>query len=222
MAHIHVEAHADGVGRDKVVHLSRLVHADLGVSRARAERAQHHGGAAPLPADELRQAINLASGEGDHGGARRQARNLAVAGVVEPREAGPFFDNRLRRQLPQQRPDRLRTEEHRLVPAPRMQKAVGDDMAALGIRRHLHLVHGEEGDGPVKRHGLGGADEIARPGRDQLFFACYQRHRAGALDGNDTVVVLPREQTERETDHAGLVREHALHGGIGLAGIGRP
>ena len=91
-----------------------------------------------------------------------------------------------------------------------------------GIRRHLHFVHGEEGDGPVERHGLGGADEIARPWRDQLFFARYQRHRAGALDGNDTVVVLPREQTERETDHAGLVREHALHGGIGLAGIGRP
>ena len=103
-----------------------------------------------------------------------------------------------------------------------MEKAVGDDMAAFRVRCHLHLVHGKEGDAPVERHRLRRADEVTRSGRYQLFLAGDQRNRTGALDGGNTVVVLARQQSQRETDHAGFVPEHALHGGIGFAGIGRP
>ena len=56
---VHVEAHADRVGRDQVVDLAGLVERDLGVARARAERAQHDGGAAALAAHQLGERVDL-------------------------------------------------------------------------------------------------------------------------------------------------------------------
>ena len=55
MVEVHVEAHADRVGRDQVIDLAGLEHADLGVARARAERAEHHRRAAALAAHQLGQ-----------------------------------------------------------------------------------------------------------------------------------------------------------------------
>ena len=45
---------------------------------------------------------------------------------------------------------------------------------------------------------------------------------AGADAGDDLVVDLAREQPERQPDNADVMREHALDGEMGLAGIGRP
>ena len=67
---VHVEAHADRVGGDQIVDLARLVHGDLGVAGARAQRAQHHGGAAALAPDDLGEGIDVGGGEGDDGAAR--------------------------------------------------------------------------------------------------------------------------------------------------------
>ena len=102
-----------------------------------------------------------------------------------------------------------------------MEQPVGEDMAALGIGRHLDLVDGEEADGPVQRHGFDGADEIAGPGRQDLLLAGDQRHGAVALDPADAVVVLPGQEAQRKADHPALMAEHALHREIGLARIGR-
>jgi len=75
MVHIHVEAHADGVGRDQIVDLARLEHVDLGVARAWAQGAMTiayrlAGG------DQLGDGIDLARREADHGRTARQARRL--------------------------------------------------------------------------------------------------------------------------------------------------
>ena len=43
----------------------------------------------------------------------------------------------------------------------------------------------------------------------------------GADAGDDLVVDLAREQPQRQADHADVVRQHALDGEMGLAGVGR-
>ena len=64
---VEVEAHADGVGGDQVVDVARLVDLDLGIARARRERAQHDGRAALLPPDQLGDGVDLLDREGDDG-----------------------------------------------------------------------------------------------------------------------------------------------------------
>ena len=101
-----------------------------------------------------------------------------------------------------------------------MQQPVGEEMAALGVGRHLHFVDGQERHDAVERHGFDGADEIARAGRGDFLLAGDQRHLRGAFDLHDAIVVLARQQAQREADHARLVAEHALDGEVGLAGVG--
>ena len=67
---VEVEAHADGVGGDEEVDVAGLEELDLGVARARAERAEHDRGAAALAADQLGDGVDLVGGEGDDGRAR--------------------------------------------------------------------------------------------------------------------------------------------------------
>ena len=64
---VEVEAHADRVGGDEEVDVARLVERDLGVARARRQRAEHHGGAAALAADQLGDRVDLVGREGDDG-----------------------------------------------------------------------------------------------------------------------------------------------------------
>ena len=218
---VQVEAHADGVGGDQIVDLAGLEHGDLGVARARAERAQHHGGAAALAAQELGHGVDLGRGEGDHGRARRQARQLARAAVGERREARPGDDLGLGHQPAQDRTDRLGAQEHGLFQAARVQQAVGEDVAPVRIGAELDLVDAQEGDRPVERHGFDGAQEVARARRQNLLLAGDQRHLARALDRDHPVVVLAREQAQGKPDHAAAVAEHALDGEIGLARVGR-
>ena len=78
---LQVEAHADGVGGHQVIDLAGLVQGDLGVAGARAQRPHHHRRAAALAAHELGDGVDVGRREGDHGAARRQARDLAAAGV---------------------------------------------------------------------------------------------------------------------------------------------
>ena len=63
MIDVEIEAHADGVGRHEEVDVAGLVERDLGVARARAERAEHDGGAAALAADQLGDGVDVVGGE---------------------------------------------------------------------------------------------------------------------------------------------------------------
>ena len=116
----------------------------------------------------------------------------------------------------------LRAEQQRLRAAARVQQAVGEDVAALGIGGELDLVDGEEIDVDVARHRLDRAHPIARPLRLDLLLAGDQRDLVGADAGGDLVVDLAREQAQRQADHAAVVAEHALDREVGLAGVGGP
>ena len=86
---VEIEPHADSVGRHQVVDLARLVEFDLGIARARRQRAEHDGGAAALAADQFGDGVNLVSRERDDGRAARQpCRFLARIGEHgQPRPA---------------------------------------------------------------------------------------------------------------------------------------
>ena len=220
MVHIHVEAHADRVGRHEVIHLARLEHVDLRVARARAHRSHDDRRAAALSADQFGDLVDFVRGEADDRGAARQARRLLRADIGEVGEARACDDVDVRQQPVQHRADRVRPQQHGLVQPARMQQPVGEEMAALRIGRHLHFVDRKEGDRPVDRHRLDGAYEIARARGRDLLLAGDQRDLGGALQLDDAVVVLARQQAQREADHARIVPEHALDREVGLAGVG--
>ena len=221
VVHVHVEAHADRVGGDQEIDLLGLIQRHLGVAGARREPAHHHRAAAAPAADQLGDGVDLGGGERDHGGARRQAHQLGGADVAELRQPGPRLDAGLRHQAMQQRPDRLGAEEHGLDHAAGVQQPVGEDVAAVGVGAELDLVHRQELGVAVERHGLDGAGEPARLGRDDLLLAGDQGDVAGALLRHHPVVVLAGEQAEGEADDAGGVRQQALDGEMGLAGVRR-
>ena len=89
MIDVEVEPHADRVGGDEIIDVAVLEHRDLRVARARRERAQHHGGAAMLAADQFGDRVDLVGRERDDRGAPRLPRDLAVAGEFELRQPRP-------------------------------------------------------------------------------------------------------------------------------------
>ena len=137
----------------------------------------------------------------------------------EPRPADIFG---IRHQPPHQRPDRIGAEEHGLAEPAGMQQPGGKDMAALAVGAELDLVDREKLDRAVERHRFNGADEIGRVRRQDLLLAGDQRNRARAAQLHHPIVILQRQEPQREPDHAGLVIEHALDREMGFAGIGRP
>ena len=222
MADIHVEPHADGVGGDHVVDLAGLIQRHLGVAGARRERAQHHRRAAALAAHQFGDGVDIGGGKGDGGAARRQPRDLLLTGVGEAGKARPGYELDAGYQPADKTPGRIGAEEHGLIGAARPEQPVGEYMAPLAVGAKLDLIDGEKRHLPVQRHGFDGANEIGRLGREDLFLAGHQRHRAFALDTPHPIVVFPRQQPQRESDHAGPETEHPLDGEVGLAGIGRP
>ena len=66
--------------------------------------------------------------------------------------ARPRHDIDVGQQAIEDRPDRVGAQEHGLVGAAGVQDAVGEEMAALGVGRHLHFVDGQKGNLPVERH----------------------------------------------------------------------
>ena len=218
---VHVQAHADGIGGDQIVHLASLVHGHLRVACARTEGAEHNAGAAALAADDFGQRVNVGGRKRDDGAARRQALQAARAGVAERRHAGAGLDLGLRDQPANQRPDRLGAHQHRLDIATGVQQPVRKDVAAIGIGAHLDLVDGEKRDAAAERHGFDGAQEIARVRRADLLLAGDQRDVARTFEAHRAVIVLASEQTQRKPDDPRGVREHALHRQEGLARVGR-
>ena len=73
VVHIEIEPHADGIGGDDVVDLTRLEHRNLLVPCFGAERAHHYRAAAAKTPQHLGYCINLLRAEGDNRAAWRQA-----------------------------------------------------------------------------------------------------------------------------------------------------
>ncbi|CAH0304574.1 hypothetical protein ROS9278_04677 [Roseomonas sp. CECT 9278] len=220
MVDIHVQAHADRVGRDQEIDLAVLVQRDLRVARARRQPAHHHRAAAAAAANGLGDGVDLVRAEGDDGGPRGQAGQLGRPCVGELGQARARLDLGARHQAAQQRRDGLGAEEHGLDHAARMQQPVGEDMPAIGIGTELDFIDREEFDRAVERHGLHRAGEPLRLGRDDLLLAGDQRDVALALLRHHAVVVLARQQAQREADDAGGMREQSLDREMRLAGIG--
>ena len=167
MGHVHVQAHADRVGGDQIIDLARLEHRHLGVAGAWAERPHHHCRAAAQPPQHLGDSINLLGRKGDDDRAFGQARQLGRPGIAQRRKARAGDDLGIGDQRPQHRPERLRTQDHRFLAPARMENAIGEDMAALGIGADLPLI---------------------------------ERDRVLALDRNNLVIDLARQQPERKAD----------------------
>ena len=161
---VHVEAHADGVGRHQEVDLAGLEEGDLGVAGAGRERAHHHRRPAALAADQLGDGVDRVGREGDDGAAPGQAGELLRAGVAQRREALAELDLGPGAEAADQRRHGRRAQEHRLGDAAGVQQAVGEDVAALRVGAELDLVDRQELDLAVERHRLDRADEILRMG----------------------------------------------------------
>ena len=155
--------------------------------------------------------------------AERRGRRVSFfcAGIGEIGEARPRDEFRFRHEAPDHGPHRLGAQEQRLVLAARIEQTIGEDMAALGIGAELDLVDGEERRSQIERHRFDGADEIARLRRHDLLFAGDEGDSVCALDPDDLVVDLARQEPQRQADHAGPVRQHPLDREMGLAGVGR-
>ena len=232
MRHVHVEAHADRVGRDEIIDLACLEHRHLRVAGARGERAHHHRRPAAQPAQHFRHRVNLLGGEGDDRGAARQAADLLRPRIAERREARPLDDLRAGDEMAQHRAQRIGAEDHRLLAPTRVEQPVGEDVAALRVRAELRLVQCDEGHvaevfagAPglpafAQRHALGGAQEPARVLRHDAFLAGDQRDALRPLHRHHPVIDLARQQPQREADHPAGMRRHPLDGEVGLAGIG--
>ena len=106
--------------------------------------------------------------------------------------------------------------------APRTQKPVGEDMATVGVGAKLDLIHRDEIGANVQGHGFNRADPIlAAVGHDSLF-ASHQPHHRGPSLGDDPVINLARQQSQRQADNAGTMGQHAFNRVMSFAGVGRP
>ena len=221
MIDVEIKSHADGVGRHQIVDFAGLVERDLGVARARRQRAQHDRGAAALTADQFRNGVNFICREGDDRGTAWQSRQLLLTSEAQLRQPRPADDADTWQQPFDNRPHRGCAEYQRLLaPAP-VQDAVGEDMAALKVGGELDFVDGKERHIEVGRHRLDGRDPEARIGRFDFFLAGHERDRIRADPLNRLVVNFARQQPQRQANQAGRMRQHSLDGEMGLAGISR-
>ena len=87
MVDVDVEAHADGVGGDQIVDVAGLVERHLRVAGARRQRAQHHGGAAALAADQFGDGIDLSAEKATMAERRGSRVSFFCAGIGQLGEA---------------------------------------------------------------------------------------------------------------------------------------
>ena len=223
MVDIHVEPHADGIGGDEKINLARLIHRDLRVARARAQAAHHHGRPAALLADHFGDGIDIVGGKRGNGRTARQTRELLGTVPTQFGKPRAAFNRRIEQVFQNRRHGRC-PEQKGLVAATRVQNAVGENMSPLGVGGELHFVNRHKIHLAADRHGLGGADEKPRIGRHNFFFAGNQCDICAMgfaeMSRQHAVVNLAREQAQGQSDHAALIRQHALHGEMGFARVG--
>ena len=59
MVHIQIEAHANGVCGDKIIHIAVLIHLNLRIARARAQGPHDHCRPALLASQQLGDSIDV-------------------------------------------------------------------------------------------------------------------------------------------------------------------
>ncbi len=190
---VEIESHADGVGGNEIFDVAGLVERDLGVARARRERAEHHRGAAALAFDQLGDRIDFVGRERDDGGAARLPRDLFLAGECQLRQPRAREHMRAGQQPLHHRAHGLGAEDERLLAATAIEHAVGEDVAALEIGAELDLVDRDEGDIEIARHRLDRRNPEAGIRRLDLLFAGDERDRVGADPVDYLVVYLARQ-----------------------------
>ena len=94
-------------------------------------------------------------------------------------------------------------------------------MAALGVGAELDFIDGDEIRPDLQRHRLDRADPVLGAVGNNALFAGDQRHHGGAAGRDDAVIDLARQQTQRQADHPGPVRQHPFDGIVSLARIRR-
>ena len=100
-----------------------------------------------------------------------------------------------------------------------MKQTVCEDMTAVGIRAELNFIDCQEFNWPIQRHRFNGADEPLRIGRDQFLFTRDKSNGPRTLQGDDTIVVFPRQQAQWKSDHAAGMSQHTINCEMGLSGI---
>jgi hypothetical protein len=217
---IEVQPHADCIGGHQIFDVAGLIERDLRIARSRRQRPEHNRGTASLAADQFGDRIDLFRRESDDRSALRQPGDLLRAGIEELRQTRPLDDCNARQQVLEDRPHGRCAEKQGFASAAQMHQPVGEDVAALQIAGELHLVDRDERRLGLARHGLDGADREASHMRRDLFLAGDQRDIVGTDLLDDTGIDLAGKQPERQPDHAGFVRDHALDRIMRLAGIG--
>ena len=81
MIDIHVQAHPDRIRRHQVIDLPALIHLNLRVAGARAQRPQNHRGTATLAAHQFGNRIDFVDRERDNSASPRQAGDLTRADI---------------------------------------------------------------------------------------------------------------------------------------------
>ena len=166
--------------------------------------------------------IDLGGAERDDGGARRQADQLGRAGIGQLRQARPGLDLRAGHQAA--------AAAARMVSAPRnivstMPRACSrrsvNTWPRSGSAQSWISSTATNSACAVERHRLDRAGEPARVRRDDLLLAGDQRDVARALARHHAVVVLARQQAQREADDAGGMGQHPLDREMRLAGVRR-
>ena len=103
-----------------------------------------------------------------------------------------------------------------------MEQALRKDVAAGRIGAELDLVHRQELDLAVQRHGLDRTDIIGRTRRDDLFLAGDQGHAARTPCLDDSLIDLAGQKPKGQADHARGMAQHPLDRQVRLAGVGGP
>ena len=221
MVDVKVEPHADGIGRNKEIHLAILVQIDLRIACPRRQSPHHHGSAALLTAQQLGNRINIFDRKPDNGGARLQPADLFRTGIgqlAHPFAADKFDPLHKARDRPAHR---VRSHEQGLVLPTHPQQAIREHMAALGIGTKLDLVDADEITAHALGHRLDRADPVLRAWRYDPLLASDKRHNRRPARGDDLVIDLARQKPQRQSDHTGTIAQHPVDGVVGLACVGR-
>ena len=221
MIHVEVQAHPDGVGGDKVIHVAVLIHRDLRVPGPGRQRPHDHGHPALLPPHQLGQRIEVIDRETHDGRTPRHPADLLRPGIGERREPFASHELHLRHQCGNRPAHGVRPHEQGLMQPPRVQQAFGEHMATLGIGAKLYFVDGDEIGAQPLRHRLDRADPVLRALRHDPLFAGDQRHDARPAQGDDPVIDLARQKTQRQPDDSRAMRQHPFDGVVSLARIRR-
>ena len=141
--------------------------------------------------------------KGDDGAARRQPRHLLVAGIGQRREARPadVFGVRGPAGASAAGSCRRRETSSRCRPRACSSRAV-KTWPRSGSAQSWISSTARNSTGRSSGIEFDGADEIGRVRRQDLLLAGDQRHRPRAAQLDDPVVILPRQQAQREADHA--------------------